>query len=122
MCVVETKALLEQWGKWVRDGGSYGCGYSKSFSFAVPGRSTAFISDEIAGIIDQCVNVLRSENPLLGEIVYDYHYHNMDFREIATDCGIGVSTCKARYDQGVGFIDGLRTAEEKRLRVRTGTV
>lgn len=114
--LTETAERLEQWGRWVRNGG-YQSGYTSVNMGLGSTVATPHITDEEALAVDCAVARLKQREPILGLVITCYYVRRWSHAVIAREIGQPASREKIRRLLGSGeaWIDAVIWDEKTKL-------
>lgn len=109
---METKTLLEQWGRWGRENPARSLSFPRIEPYrrlyALPGEMAAprcYISDNLARAVDKCVAELIRRDSESGEITSLYYLTGCDYITLESMTGINRKRIALLVRAGTAWLD-----------------
>jgi len=104
----EIKKGLVMWGDWSRDIKLPKLDYPTKTNFVIqPAGSAAIYDEEVAELIEQCMNDLRSRNQNWFETLYYYYYWRLPIFEVAKKLKMTKSVYKIQKQKAESWLDAV---------------
>jgi len=104
----EIKKCLVMWGDWSRDINLPKLGYPTKTNFVIVPCGTSVVYDEdVAELVEQCMNELRDRNQSWYESLYYYYYWQLPIFEVAKKLKLSKSSYKIEKQKAESWLDAL---------------
>lgn len=104
-----TALLLEEWGKWIWEGGGVDLGMRSALASLVPAKRRDYvpsvITDIEAGEVDIIIATLRKTRPLMARVLYLEFAFGYSVRKMATVMNLSREEASRMSGRAIGLVD-----------------